>query len=131
MNTDNWKMTQPTEEAASCGVLEVPGQPSHQRQFILWEMDPYRLQFELHEACSFETNQDPLFKKGDDLNRGLVANPDEDSLLVSGFVKWDGCTQFEFHNQLWHYDHKDDVPDLKGIIALVWKIAADMEHWDG
>jgi hypothetical protein len=35
--------------------------------------------------------------------------------VVSGFVKWDGCTQFGFHYDL-HFDHKDD---LRGLLDAI------------
>ena len=94
------------------------------RRLIVWRAYDYRLEFEVHEKSAEESDGTPLF--GDCMSPGPSKEPCASSLLWSGFVKWDGCTQWHPGEdaQPMHYDDAADVPDLRAIILQLWRLAA-------
>lgn len=81
--------------------------------------------FELFEVTSFEPD-DPtkLFyeRKGATSSMDLVDNLDEAETAADGFVKWDGCTQFEVSSV--HIDHRKSLEGLHHAIAEARRLCA-------
>jgi hypothetical protein len=123
-----WAGEAPTsEEAVHKGCVEFADPNSGLQIFIMYQATDYTLYWQVHEADGTR-NGLPAFASG----RDYINTPTTDSILVEGFVKWDGCTQFMFpHSGYLHYDHPDDVPDLRAIVRQVWALAAEyVANWD-
>ena len=99
--------------------------------YVLWALvGDHWMDWEVHEALG-ECDGEPIFQLDEHQRNGHIDVPADGSLLMQGMVKWDGCTQWSHYNDSWHYDHCDDVPDVKAIVGQVWDIAErEMPAWD-
>jgi len=65
-----------------------------------------------------------------------VSDPREATPLVSGFCKWDGCTQFSFDGDKdaihVHFDHEREWRELCEAIVHVRRVAREImgDNWD-
>lgn len=75
---------------------------------------PTWIDFEVHEVVTQSLeNDDPQFQITDELCDGTTDNPDLAEPTVSGFVKWDGCTQIYFPSEpAIHADGQGDLTCL-------------------
>lgn len=53
---------------------------------------------------------------------------DDDWVIIDGFVKWDGCSNWNFNteNCMLHFCDKDEAAELGKIMALLYEIAHAM-----
>lgn len=67
-------------------------------------------------------------RRGSGTNMGLADALTEAEIAASGFVKWDGCTQFDFGNLL-HVDSKSELDDLLRAVTSVRRRCAQVMPW--
>lgn len=86
---------------------------------VLW------VDFELFEVISLDSpNTGKLYyeRRGATSGMDMVDDLDEAGPVADGFVKWDGCTQFEIAQV--HVDHRKDLEDLFHGIAEARRLCA-------
>lgn len=76
----------------------------------------YCIDFEAHEVIS----DPPAFLVGDDVSDGLTEDPEKATPTVTGFVKWDGCTQIYFPGE--PAIHAEGQGDLTALFDCLLKV---------
>lgn len=115
---------------------EVTSESLHGERVLVWNLtSEYWMNFELHEGLwGVYVSGSPPELRFTSSDRTYILDslePTKHSLLLSGFIKWDGCTQWWHHSEPWHYDYPQLAPDLRSIIEQVVTIARrEIPRWD-
>lgn len=106
----------------------------------------YRIEFTVYEC--FETTQtlpdgntlvEIMYQKGND----WTADPTESKVILEGYVKWDGCSNWDFHpadtgaepdgTQHRHMKHgctKEDLTNYGVLLGRLWDLGSKIPHWN-
>lgn len=94
----------------------------------------YIVEYEIFDHDGITDNGEPLFHK-----RGSISSPDtvesieEAEVYLSGYVKWDGCSNWYFNEQdrvMLHGCCRDDILRYGLIMAECFDLTKDLcENW--
>lgn len=98
--------------------------------------DEYHVDYTIYEHEGIETNGNVLFhRKGSLHSPDPVENIDDSEAYISGSVKWDGCSNWNFDEQdrgvMLHGCTKEDVVNLGLILGECWDWTESLcDHWN-
>ena len=92
---------------------------------VIAEISDYHVDYYIYEQEGIMADGKVLFhKKDSDVSPDPVETIDESEVYASGFVKWDGCSNWYFDEQervMLHGCDKDDLLNLGKILAECWE----------
>lgn len=93
---------------------------------IVAEINVYKVDFLVYEQHGIDTEDKVLYvnkETGD-----ITSSPDEAEVYLSGFVKWDGCSNWEFNAQeecMLHFCDRDSLGYISKIMQKCYDITAE------
>jgi hypothetical protein len=101
-------------------ILPPDGDPAWPGIFIRAKLNgDHWLDYEIWEVTGLEIDGNPYISKPS--NSSIQADlTKEEDLLLSGFIKWDGCMQWSpNHDGTCTWFHADDRLQARGILCLI------------
>jgi|ERR1700723_2579379 len=100
---------------------------------IVAEPHDYHCDFICYQSISTDVNQ-PLYRRKDDSNQ-WTENISEAEIFLSGFVKWDECSNWLFNIQddcMIHFCVKEEAEQVGRLFGRLYDLAAELiPNWNG
>lgn len=104
---------------------------------VVAEAHEYRVEFKIYEILGWEDGDSqektygrPLYRRAGAHSSGdTVETLEESEVYLSGFVKWDGCSNWRFDEQdrcMLHGCSKADVQRFGDVMAACWDWTAEL-----
>lgn len=106
--------------------------------YVAAETYECHIEFKSFKIVSFGETGEAMFEGADDGSfpmAGWTNDPNEASVFMSGYVKWDGCSDIRFDEQdrcMLHFCGRKQASRIGLLIGEVYKIAESLLHdkWD-
>lgn len=88
---------------------------------------------EVFDHCGYDTasNQWSVTKVDAVCSADGTSNLDEAKPILTGSIKWDGCSNFQFPDDCYHWCGRKDAADFGKMIDRLYERAASMiKAWD-
>lgn len=100
---------------------------------IFFSLEPEHkvaIYFQVLQICGEQIEPVPgkLYERFDDATNEMTLKPEEADVFLAGFIKWDGCSDWEFPTQetcMLHFCGIDQATSIGRLMNRMYEIAAE------
>ena len=109
---------------------------------VVYKVFDYRIEVEVYETAEMKSGDgtvEVMYPKGN----FWVTDPGEADVFLEGYVKWDGCSNWDFHpsdkgvaedgksqcRHMHHFCDREGLVNVGMLLSRIYDLATKIPHW--